>query len=114
MPAKYQMTKTPIYAKIEAWLREEATHRGPGALMPTVAEVCDVFNVSGVQTVRSGYAPLIADGTVKRLNAPRRWAVTSTVEQKARDAVDPRASLAEIQEKVSELQTLLDALRRQL
>ena len=69
------MTKTPAYEQITAWLRTEADRRGPGSLMPTIAEVCDRFGVGGVQTVRDGYAPLIEEGVVERRDSPRRWAV---------------------------------------
>lgn len=43
--------------------------------MPTIAEVCERFDVNGVQTVRDGYAPLFDEGLVERLDSPRRWTV---------------------------------------
>lgn len=71
--------------EITAWLRVEAGTRGPGALMPTIAEVCRRFGVAGVQTVRDGYEPLIAAGVVERLDSPRRWAVVASETHAAGD-----------------------------
>ncbi len=56
-----------------------AAHTGAapqtGGLLPTVTEACERFDVSGVQTVRNAYAPLITEGLVVRVSKPRRWAV---------------------------------------
>lgn len=69
------MVRRFSYEEITQWLRSEAARRGPGALMPTIAEVCQRFGIRGVQTVRNAYAPLLEDGTVERLDSPRRWSV---------------------------------------
>ena len=69
------MARTPAYREITEWLRSEARYRGPRALMPTIAETGERFDVTGVQTVRDAYAPLIEEGLVERLDSPRRWAV---------------------------------------
>lgn len=69
------MVKRPAYQEIAEWLRVVAERRGPGALMPTITQVCEEFGVAGVQTVRDAYAPLVDEGLVERLDSPRRWAV---------------------------------------
>lgn len=69
------------YVEIAEWLRTEADRRGPNAFMPTIAEVCERFNVGGVQTVRNAYAPLIEEGLVERIGSPRRWVVADHGQQ---------------------------------
>jgi hypothetical protein len=47
-----------------------------GDEMPTIAELCELFGVAGVETVRAGVKPLVDAGYVKTRYAPtRRWVV---------------------------------------
>lgn len=65
----------PAYLEISQWLRTVVAQSEPGALLPTIKEVGDEFDVHGVQTVINGYKPLIDEGLVERLDSPRRFAV---------------------------------------
>ncbi|MEL7978369.1 hypothetical protein AAG589_21060 [Isoptericola sp. F-RaC21] len=104
------MTKTYAYVEISEWLRTEARRRGPSALMPTIADVCERFDVGGVQTVRDAYAPLIEEGVVERLESPRRWAVVDHG-QEAEPAPEAGARLAEIEATLTHALGLVRDLR---
>lgn len=70
------MTRTPRYREIEEHLRRLVATAQPGDLLPTVAELCELFDVSGVQTIRNAYEPLIAEGLVGvQMRPRRRWFV---------------------------------------
>ncbi len=104
------MTKRFTYDEITAWLRAEAMRRGPRALMPTIAEVCDRFGIGGVQTVRNAYAPLLEDGTVERLDSPRRWSVVDHGQEPAVGA-DHGRMLKEAEESLERALELVRDLR---
>lgn len=105
------MAKKFAYIEITEWLRGEAERRGPKALMPTIAEVCEQFDVGGVQTVRNAYAPLIEEGIVERLASPRRWAVVDSG-QEAVTAPDAGPMLEEVETVLVHALQLVRALRR--
>lgn len=96
------MPRTYKHEEITEWLRTLVESRGPDALLPTIAEVCDRFNVSGVQTVRNAYAPLIEEGLVTRLDSPRRWAVVNHGQE-----ANPTDS-TDVNELLDRLRTLLE------
>lgn len=104
------MARKAIYEEITEWLRAEVERRGAKALMPTIAEVCEKFDVGGVQTVRNAYAPLLDEGLVVRLGKPRRWAVADNG-QEAAGRPDPGPLLDEIEKAVARVQELVRDLR---
>jgi len=104
------MGKRFAYIEITEWLRGEVERVGPGALLPTVAELCERFDVSGVQTVRNAYAPLIEEGLVERLGSPRRWAVVDHG-QEAAPAPDAREKLERLEALLAEAAELARDLR---
>jgi DNA-binding GntR family transcriptional regulator len=104
------MARKAIYEEITEWLRAEANRRGSKALMPTIAEVCEKFNVGGVQTVRNAYAPLLEEGVVVRLGKPRRWAVADNGQERA-GAPNAGPILDEIERSVARVQELVNELR---
>lgn len=60
------MTALPAYKTIANDLRKRLGSRlDPiGSQLPTIAELCDRYDVAGVQTVRDAYALLIEEGLV--------------------------------------------------
>lgn len=71
-------------AAITAYLRVLVEERAVGEVLPTTVELCEKFDVAGSQTVRSAYAPLVAEGLVEVVASPRRrWVV------RAHAAADP-------------------------
>ena len=68
--------RTPRYREIETHRRDLLPASKVGDLLPTVAELCEQFSVSGVQTVRNAYEPLVAEGLVEvQMRPRRRWIV---------------------------------------
>jgi hypothetical protein len=104
------MPRKALYLDITDWLRAEAQRRGPKALMPTIAEVCEKFDVGGVQTVRNAYAPLIEEGLIVRLGSPRRWAVVDDGGEPT-TAPDAGPILTEIETALARMQELVKELR---
>lgn len=104
------MARKAIYEEITEWLRVEASRRGSKALMPTIAEVCEKFDVGGVQTVRNAYAPLLEEGVVVRLGKPRRWAVADNGLERE-EAPDAGPILDEIERSLARVQALVNELR---
>lgn len=73
------MARIPRYREIETYLRELVSKSAAGDLMPTVADLCERFDVNGVQTVRNAYEPLIDEGLVGvQMRPRRRWYVIKT------------------------------------
>jgi len=104
------MAREPLHIGITEWLRAEAGRRGSKALMPTIAEVCDKFDISGIQTVRNAYAPLIEEGLIERLDSPRRWSVVDNG-QAPEAAPDAGPLLDEIEAALARVQELVSQLR---
>ncbi|OCI32839.1 GntR family transcriptional regulator [Oerskovia enterophila] len=104
------MARKPVYVEITEWLRAEAGRRGAKALMPTIAEVCEKFDVSGVQTVRNAYDPLLEEGVVVRLDSPRRWAVADNGKPAA-PARDVGPLLDEIDQALARVSELVAEVR---
>lgn len=107
-------TSMPAYRQIEAWLRELLPEKSEGDLLPTVAELCEQFGVSGVQTVRDGYQPLIDEGWVRVQQRPqRRWVVAQVPPRPAQttDAAVMPARIARIEEALRGALRELDALK---
>lgn len=106
---------TTIREEITQWLRTEARERGEGALMPTIAEVCEKFGVGGVETVRAGYRPLLEAGYIEVIQRPqRRWRVVTVPPAGDADAARLRelvdalvAEVAAVQARVAQLSTEL-------
>lgn len=97
------MARIPRYREIETYLRELVAQSEVGALLPTVAELCERFDVNGVQTIRNAYEPLIDEGMVGvHMRPRRRWYVANT----SPTEVDPGA--------VDDLAVLEDTLRSAL
>lgn len=97
------MARIPRYREIETYLRELVAKSEVGDLLPTVAELCERFDVNGVQTIRNAYEPLIDEGLVAvHMRPRRRWYVANT----SPTEVDPGA--------VDDLAVLEDTLRSAL
>ncbi|OBA38988.1 GntR family transcriptional regulator [Gordonia sp. 852002-51296_SCH5728562-b] len=105
------MVRTPLHEPITAFLREEVGRSNPGDLLPTIAELTEMFGVGGVQTIRNAYAPLIDEGLVERLDAPRRWAVVDRGQGPAPEE-DVQARLKEVEEMLSRATEIVRSLRR--
>lgn len=68
---------TPAYQRITVYLSGLLPELHEGDELPTIAELCEQFGVSGVQTVRNGVQPLVDAGYVEtRLRPRRRWVVS--------------------------------------
>lgn len=73
------MARIPLYREIETYLRTLVARSEVGDLLPTVADLCERFGVSGVQTVRNAYEPLVDEGLVAvQMRPRRRWYVANT------------------------------------
>ncbi|UZF54066.1 GntR family transcriptional regulator [Gordonia polyisoprenivorans] len=105
------MVRTPLHEPITEFLREQVDRSNPGDLLPTIAELTAMFGVGGVQTIRNAYAPLIEEGLVERLDAPRRWAVVDRGQGPA-PAEDIAARLDEVEDLLSRATEMVRALRR--
>jgi len=107
-------TSTPAYRQIEAWLRELLPCKSEGDLLPTINELCERFDVSGVQTVRNAYQPLVEEGWVRVQHRPqRRWVVAQVpprIEQPT-DTTVVLARIARIEEALRSALRELDALK---
>ena len=107
------MGKVPAYRKIEAHLRTILPEQEVGDVLPTIAELCDQFNVSGVSTIRNAYRPLIDEGLVTTQNKPtRRWVVARIPNPRPTDPVE--AVRADLEGYVEELRNLLSRAERTL
>lgn len=110
------MPRTPRYREIETYLRTLVADSREGDLLPTVAELCERFGVSGVQTVRNAYEPLVEEGLVTvQMRPRRRWKVARVAP--AADAgtgADIRAALAELERDAREHLGRIVALRESL
>lgn len=111
------MPRTPRYREIETYLRTVIAGSREGDLLPTVAELCERFGVSGVQTIRSAYAPLVEEGLVEvQMRPRRRWKVLRVVPAVAPDAdlLAVRAALAELEQEAREHLGRIVALRERV
>jgi hypothetical protein len=89
-----------------------------GDELPTIAELCDQFGVTGVQTVRNGVQPLIDAGYVETRYAPtRRWVVRrlpaadgGTASSTQRPPVGGTPSLAALEQLQQELAAAREAV----
>lgn len=83
------MSTEPRYRAIERHLRRVIAGSEVGDLLPTVADLCDRFEVNGVQTIRNAYEPLVEEGlVVVQMRPRRRWKV-ARVEPAPDPAADP-------------------------
>jgi len=71
------MAKNPVHKLVTDYLTTDVLPGlDVGDELPTIRELCDRFNVGGVQTIRDGMQPLIDAGYVETRFAPtRRWVV---------------------------------------
>ncbi|WP_432420607.1 GntR family transcriptional regulator [Nocardia carnea] len=92
------------------WLREILPEKVEGDLLPTVAEICERFDVSGVQTVRDGYRPLIDEGWVRVQQRPQRRWVVAKVPSRVRQPDNTSAMVA----RVDRVETALRGVLREL
>lgn len=107
------MNKVPAYRRIEAHLRTILPTHKVGDVLPTIGELCELFNVSGVSTIRNAYRPLIDEGLVATQNRPtRRWVVARIPEPRPVDPVE--AVRADLENYVEELRNLLSRAERTL
>lgn len=107
------MNHVPAYRRIEAHLRTLLPSLEVGDLLPTIAELGEQFNVTGISTIRNAYRPLIEEGLVSVQNRPtRRWVVKMIPEARPADPVD--AVRADLENYVEELRSLLSRAERTL
>lgn len=111
------MQRTPKYVEITAYLRAVVAESQEGDLLPTVADLCDRFGVSGVQTIRNAYQPLIDEGLVTVQQRPRRrWIVERVGPVPTIDDRDTvlAAAVAALEEDAREHLRKIIALRNQI
>jgi DNA-binding GntR family transcriptional regulator len=100
----------PAYRQIETWLRGHLPECSEGDLLPTTARLCDQFGVTGVQTVRDAYQPLIEEGWVRVQQRPqRRWVVA-----KVPPRPDPLTNLSSTLTRVARIEEALRGALREL
>ncbi|TCO55647.1 GntR family transcriptional regulator [Actinocrispum wychmicini] len=91
------MGTEPAYRQIEAWLRDLLPDKSEGDLLPTIANICQRFGVSGVQTVRDAYQPLIEEGWIRVQQRPqRRWVVAKVPPRASQQMAPPTAALTRL------------------
>lgn len=109
------MSRTPRYREIEAYLRTVVAGSREGDLLPTVAELCERFGVSGVQTIRNAYEPLVEEGLViVQMRPRRRWMVARVAPAAAAPDGDILAALADLERDAREHLGRIVALRESL
>lgn len=97
----------PAYQQITAYLCQLLPGLHEGDELPTIAELCDQFGVSGVQTVRDGVQPLVDEGYVEtRMRPRRRWVVRRVPDTPP--ALPARAPLDEAREALANARRELD------
>jgi DNA-binding GntR family transcriptional regulator len=98
---------TPTYQRITAYLSGLLPKLHEGDELPTIAELCEQFGVSGVQTVRNGVQPLVDAGYVEtRLRPRRRWVVRRV--PATPPTLPARAPLDELREALANAKRELD------
>lgn len=82
-----------------------------GTLLPTVAELCEKFGVAGTGTVQSGYAPLVREGLVEVVYAPRRrWVVKALPALAGPTLADVHAEITAARHALARAESLLERL----
>lgn len=100
------MAKLPAYRRIEAHLRAELPKHQVGDLLPTIADLCEEFDVAGVSTIVNAYRPLVDAGLVTVEYRPsRRWVVARVPEARPENPLD--AVRADLEKQVESIRALL-------